>query len=76
MVGFEGVAVGVAEGDGEFVGGVGEVVLDGLGGKIETAGEGEGGLVGGSGGWGRRGGRGDDTGLARGGLRLRYVFWF
>ena len=39
---FEGVAVGVAEGGGEFFGGMGGVVADGLGGEIETAG------------WGRR----------------------
>ena len=40
MVRFEGVAVGVAEGGGEFFGGVGDVVADGLGGEIETAGVG------------------------------------
>lgn len=34
----EGVAVGVAERGGEFFGGVGGVVADGLGGEIETAG--------------------------------------
>ena len=40
MVRLECVAVGVAEGVGEFFGRVGCVVADGLGGEIETAGEG------------------------------------
>ena len=40
MVRFEGVAVGVPEGGREFFGWVGGVVPDGLGGEIETAGEG------------------------------------
>ena len=41
------VAVGVAEGVGEFFGRVGRVVADGLGCEIEAAGEGVGVLVGG-----------------------------
>lgn len=40
MVRFEGVAVGVAEGGGEFFAGVGRVVTDCLGGEIEAAGKG------------------------------------
>ena len=46
MVRFEGVAVGVAEGGGEFFGGVAGVVPDGLGGEIETAGWGVSGMWG------------------------------
>jgi len=37
VVGFESVAVRVAEGGGEFVRGVLEIVLDGLGGEVKTA---------------------------------------
>ena len=50
---FEGVAVGVAEGGGEFFGGVGGVVADGLRGEIETAEEG--GVSGWGGTWEREG---------------------
>jgi len=37
VVGFESVAVCVSERDGEFVGRVLEIVLDGLRGEVETA---------------------------------------
>jgi hypothetical protein len=36
VVGLEGVAVGVAEGVGEFLVGVGDVVAEGLGGEVEA----------------------------------------
>jgi hypothetical protein len=37
VVGLECVAVGVAERIGEFLGGVGDVVAEGLGGEVEAA---------------------------------------
>lgn len=37
MVGLEGVAVGVAEGVGELLVGVGDVVAEGLRGEVEAA---------------------------------------
>lgn len=37
MVGLEGLAVGVAERIGEFFGGIGDVVAEGLGGEVKAA---------------------------------------